>query len=356
MSMSNRIRDLPRWLIPVVATSVLLIVFSMGVVRFGRSGSAEDTVHVDVPPIEIAQRAGMDAAKFSASADAMAASAPSDAQPGSSKWGAGEQEDYSWTGGEKWDEESEVEEPTTLDCVIEPHQIVSIRSPVIGMLAAIHFERSDLVEEGDILVELESGAERASVDLARLRAELNANLKSREASLKLSKRRSARAARLYASNALSLDLREEVDTEAELAQFELQHATDEHRVAELEHQLALERLKRRTIPSPITGIVIERLMTTGEVVDDEVILRLAQIDPLRVEIVLPASSFGSIRPGTKAAVIPEIPGDEVQFGSVTLVDRVIDAASGTFGARLELPNPDGSIPSGLHCQVRFLDE
>jgi multidrug efflux pump subunit AcrA (membrane-fusion protein) len=97
-------------------------------------------------------------------------------------------------------------------------------------------------------------------------------------------------------------------------------------------------------------------MSPGEVVDDEVILRLAQINPLRVEIVLPASSFGSIRPGTKAAVIPEIPGDEVQLGSVTLVDRVIDAASGTFGARLELPNPDASIPSGLHCQVRFLDE
>jgi hypothetical protein len=39
---------------------------------------------------------------------------------------------------------------------------------------------------------------------------------------------------------------------------------------------------------------------------------------------------------------------------VTLMDRVIDPASGTFGVRLELPNPDYAIPSGLHCRVRFL--
>ena len=41
---------------------------------------------------------------------------------------------------------------------------------------------------------------------------------------------------------------------------------------------------------------------------------------------------------------------------VTIVDRVVDAASGTFGVRLELPNPDRDIPVGLQCQVRFLTE
>jgi hypothetical protein len=40
--------------------------------------------------------------------------------------------------------------------------------------------------------------------------------------------------------------------------------------------------------------------------------------------------------------------------TVKIVDRVIDARSGTFGVRLELPNSDYTIPSGLHCQVRFL--
>ena len=38
---------------------------------------------------------------------------------------------------------------------------------------------------------------------------------------------------------------------------------------------------------------------------------------------------------------------------VIIVDRVIDAASGTFGVRLELPNPDYRVPAGLMCKVVF---
>ena len=40
-------------------------------------------------------------------------------------------------------------------------------------------------------------------------------------------------------------------------------------------------------------------------------------------------------------------------GIVTVVDQVFDAASGTIGVRLELPNPGYAIPAGLKCQVRF---
>jgi len=39
--------------------------------------------------------------------------------------------------------------------------------------------------------------------------------------------------------------------------------------------------------------------------------------------------------------------------TVTVVDRVLDAASGTFGVRLTLPNPDLQLPAGIRCKVRF---
>jgi membrane fusion protein (multidrug efflux system) len=41
---------------------------------------------------------------------------------------------------------------------------------------------------------------------------------------------------------------------------------------------------------------------------------------------------------------------------VVIVDRVIDAASGTIGVRLKLPNPDYHIPAGLKCTVAFPDQ
>ena len=39
--------------------------------------------------------------------------------------------------------------------------------------------------------------------------------------------------------------------------------------------------------------------------------------------------------------------------SVEVVDPMFDAASGTFGVRLTLPNPDRKIPAGLKCRARF---
>ena len=105
--------------------------------------------------------------------------------------------------------------------------------------------------------------------------------------------------------------------------------------------------------SPITGVVLERLMDPGEYVGKEPILRIASIDPLYVEAVLAKSVFGTIYPRAEAEVILEEPIGGTYAARISVVDPVIDAASGTFSVRLELPNPDGTIPAGLKCTVRF---
>jgi len=52
--------------------------------------------------------------------------------------------------------------------------------------------------------------------------------------------------------------------------------------------------------------------------------------------------------------MPEAPVGGAHEARVVIVDRLLDAASGTFGVRLELPNPDYGLYGGLHCRVRFL--
>ncbi len=244
----------------------------------------------------------------------------------------------------------------TLNCIIEPSEVVEIRSPVEGRIDAIHVERSDSIERGQVLVSLDTSVELAAVEVADARAAMTGSVQSREASLRLMATRRRRARELFEANAVSLDAREELETETQVAKLEVQEARENKHLAELEHRQAMAILSRRTINSPISGIVIERLMSEGEVADEDTILRLAQVDPLKVEVVLPAARFGTVKKGMKAAVSPEFPGDQVHVAAVTIVDRVIDGASGTFGVQLELPNPDYAIPGGLHCQVRFLSE
>ena len=74
---------------------------------------------------------------------------------------------------------------------------------------------------------------------------------------------------------------------------------------------------------------------------------------IHVEAYVPLSQFGKIRVGSSAVVQPEEPVGGTHNVIVVVVDQVFDAASGTIGVRLELPNPDHRLPAGLKCQVRF---
>jgi len=78
------------------------------------------------------------------------------------------------------------------------------------------------------------------------------------------------------------------------------------------------------------------------------------VDPLNVEVVLPVDLLTRVRVGMRAEVRPQLAGAGTHVAAVTVVDRVVDAASNTFGVRLELPNPDYRIAGGIRCDIRFL--
>lgn len=239
------------------------------------------------------------------------------------------------------------------DCMISPNEVIDISSPITGIIAEIPVERSDTVEAGQVLIRLDGTVETAAVRVARARAVRKVDIQASQASLELDTQRKARAERLFANNALSLDQRQEVVAEAALSVLEVKRAKEDQRLALLQLRQAQAALDRRTILSPVSGIVVDRLMSPGEVVDEETVLRIAEVDPLRVETLLPSSHFGRIERGDRAEITPEPPHDTVRVAEVAIVDRIIDGASGTFGVQLRLANPDQQLPAGLRCTVRF---
>ena len=248
----------------------------------------------------------------------------------------------------------EAEDPGDLDCVIEPHMVVDLSTRVDGIVESLEVQRGELIEKDQVLVRLESDVEQAAVAEAQARAEAMSEMLSSNVSLEFSQRRRDRLEELHRSQALSLDQMDEMETETELTELQLRQARENKNIAELELRRARQFLKRHTIRSPIRGIVVQRYLSPGESVEEEPIMRLAQIDPLRVEVIVPVSAFGSIKPGQSAIVYPESPMEGQYPAKVTIVDGVADAASGTFRVRLGLPNEDYSLPSGLKCRVSFL--
>lgn len=242
------------------------------------------------------------------------------------------------------------------DGLIEPYMVVKVGSPVYGVLETIAVDRGDLVEKDQVLARLQSGVEKATVEEARARAEMEAGIKAKRENLDFSIRKQGYSEELYKKEFMPFSEMDEVETNRKLAEMQLQEALENKRLAELELKRAMEVLKRLTITSPINGVVVERFLHPGEYIETQPILKLAQIDPLNVEVIVPVAFFASIKVGMRAKVIPEAPVGGQYTAEVKVVDTVIDAASGTFGVRLELPNRDHRLPAGLKCKVIFPDK
>ncbi len=233
--------------------------------------------------------------------------------------------------------------------------MVDIRSPVEGLIEKVAVERADAVRKGQVVATLESGPERAALAIARSKAAMAGPVEAAQARVQFAKSKEKRQEELFRQNFVSSSALDEARTERKLAESELRVAIENQKMAELEVHRAEELLAMRTIRSPVDGVVVQRYLKAGEFANSNVkdpILKIAQIDPLNVEVVLTASLYGKIRKGDQASVTPETPGTSFS-ARVSVVDRVIDAASGTFGVRLELHNPNNVIPAGANCKVRF---
>jgi RND family efflux transporter MFP subunit len=239
------------------------------------------------------------------------------------------------------------------DCVIEPSMVVELSSSVDGVIEQVFVDRGDRVEANQMLAKLESGLEQAALNYARERSQMNAEIRLHKASLAYGIKNQKRITELQEKKLVSLNEGERVRTEAEIERHKLQQARENKRLAELELTRAIETVKRHAIHSPIDGVVVERYLNPGESVEDRPVLKLAQIDPLRVEVVLPVAQFGKIRTGQVAMIVPEAGLGRRFKSAVSTVDPVLDAASGTFRVRLLVPNPDNALTSGLRCRIQF---
>lgn len=241
-----------------------------------------------------------------------------------------------------------------VDCLLEPNRVIDVSSAIRGVLERVDVDRGDLVEQGQVVARLDSSVEQAAMELAQARAQANAALRAEQASAEFAARRSERIGTLYNQKAISGDQFDETKTSARLRELQLQQARENQRLAQLEARQAQEILNRHVIHSPVRGVVVHRYLSPGESSEDRPILRIAEIQTLRAEAIIPVALFGSVQPGQKAVIVPEAPLTGHYVGTVSVVDRVADAASGTFRARVSLPNPDYALPSGLRCTVRFL--
>lgn len=219
------------------------------------------------------------------------------------------------------------EAPRATSCLLTPSLKVELGTAEEGTLTAVNADRGDQVDKGQRLARLNDGVQLAAVERAK-------------ANVAFARRELERNEDLHLKKFVSRQELDQLETELELAEMDLRQAREE--------------LRLRHIVNPVDGVVLDRMHARGDLVHQEVVFRIAQLDPLYVEAVVPAKHFGRVERRRYSVRVPML---DVSAGAeVVAIDPVIDPASGTFRVRLTLPNPDHAIPAGARCRLVFRED
>ncbi|MDD2520332.1 MAG: efflux RND transporter periplasmic adaptor subunit [Kiritimatiellae bacterium] len=235
---------------------------------------------------------------------------------------------------------------------LESPLAVEVKPKIQGRLEKLELESGEPTTEG---AEVKAGEVIAELDRRELEAQVAlAEAQARQAEVTLADRERERR-RLEALFA------EEVATEqardAAVTAHESARAAEAQARAQLE--LAKVNLDETRIRAPMDGVVMERRADPGAMVGPSAaIVRIAQMNPLRLMLAIPARLLPMLEEGqTRVAVSTDVWTDREVDGTLARVFPEADPATRTVRAEVHLDNAktNGSWPlrPGMYATARL---
>ncbi|MFZ0101018.1 MAG: efflux RND transporter periplasmic adaptor subunit [Pseudolabrys sp.] len=232
---------------------------------------------------------------------------------------------------------------------VQPYNTVTVRSRVDGQVIKVGFRQGQMVNEGDLLVQIDPRPFQAALEQAQAKkAQDEANLKNAQLDLQ---RYNTLAVQDYAS-------RQQLDTQqAKVDQLVAQIKGDQAAIDNAGTQLSYA-----TIRSPLSGKTGFRLIDPGNIVhanDQTGIVTIVKLQPISVVFTTPEENIGQINSALAAGTVPVLAlssdGTKVLAkGHLALVDNQVDQTSGTIRMKATFQNTDNALWPGLSVATRLL--
>ncbi len=131
--------------------------------------------------------------------------------------------------------------------------------------------------------------------------------------------------------------------------------------------LLKDRLKKTTIYAPFAGVIVDKLVEIGEWVDGgQQVLKISQVDPIRITLPVPESVVNQINIGTEVAIKVNAFTGRTFTAKVYKIIPEAQKGSRTFPVILVLHNPEtllkigmmvrGMLPYGKHRKALFVPQ
>jgi HlyD family secretion protein len=237
--------------------------------------------------------------------------------------------------------------------VVEPINVIEVKSKASGQIERMPVETGTRVKPGDLLVQ---------VDTRDVRNQYNQSLADLRAA-------QARVAVASAQRKRSEDLfKQQIITAQELETAQLDYANAQAQVtrADASLDLAQQRLDDATVRAPLAGTIIEKAVSTGQVITSAtgafgggtLLLKMADLSQVRVRALVNETDIGNIQAGQQATVTVDAYPDRPFRGSVEKIEpqAVVQQNVTMFPVLVAVSNREGLLMPGMNGEVSVLVE
>lgn len=237
--------------------------------------------------------------------------------------------------------------------VVEPINVIEVKSKASGQIEQMPVETGSRVKPGDLLVQVDTRDVRNQYNQAL------ADLRAAQARLDVADAQRKRSADLYRQQIITAQ-------EQETAQLDYANAQAQVTRADASLDLARQRLEDATVRAPLSGTVIEKAVSTGQVITSAtgafgggtLLLKMADLSQVRVRALVNETDIGNIQPGQQATVTVDAYPDRPFRGTVEKIEpqAVVQQNVTMFPVLVAVSNREGLLMPGMNGEVSILVE
>jgi RND family efflux transporter MFP subunit len=239
-----------------------------------------------------------------------------------------------------------------LPAITQPINRADLTCSADGPLAAIWVAEGQEVKDGQKLALIDNRVAMATVEAARATAEKHASLRSARVKVTLARQYLSRLKVAASKNAASGVELDEAESRLEEALSQVNEGLEALREAEARLSIETARLNAHELVAPFSGTIVKIHKNVGETIGrDQVLISMVDVRKLRAEVFVPVDQISVLREQETVSLIAGLPGQPRISGTVVHIAPIIDAATRTVRAVVEIDNGQKALPSGFSILI-----
>lgn len=211
---------------------------------------------------------------------------------------------------------------------LEADEEAMVVAKVRGIVNKLNVEEGDVVSAGQVLAKLED--EQMEIEASRAKATMDRLFNEYR-----------RNKELYEKKLVSLE------------QFE--NSKYEYESQKAAYELAKLNVEYTTIRAPISGVITERLIKVGNMVNtDQQVFKITDFDPLLAVLHVPEHEMSKLKNNQSAYIRPDAVSDEEFRGEIIRISPIVNHETGTFKVTVAVNDPTRQLKPGMFGRVRIV--